>query len=109
MELIRALVEAGTPILTVEDHARIGGFGAAVVEGCNDEGLSTDNIFRLALPDHWIYQGSRTGQQVQAGIDPDTIATTALQILESAPGRRPVQVQVAGVGGSTTRPHKFGA
>ncbi|MFW6061067.1 MAG: 1-deoxy-D-xylulose-5-phosphate synthase, partial [Phycisphaeraceae bacterium] len=38
IELIRTLIESGTPILTVEDHARIGGFGTCVLEACNEHG-----------------------------------------------------------------------
>ena len=53
--LLEELIRGGTAILTVEDHARTGGFGAAVLEACNDHRLATDRIHRLAMPDRWVY------------------------------------------------------
>ena len=82
-ELIRLLVDSGLSILTVEDHHVNGGFGACVLESCNEQRLPTDGIYRLGLPDHWIYQGSRSGQLVEAGIDAVSIAARAREILRS--------------------------
>jgi 1-deoxy-D-xylulose-5-phosphate synthase len=84
IELVRALIESDTPILTVEDHHTIGGFGSCVLEACNERQLPTQNIFRLGLPDGWIYQGSRAEQLAEAGIDADGIAAKARSILEEA-------------------------
>jgi len=81
MQLIRTLIESGTPILTVEDHHVIGGFGAAVLEACNEQRLPTENIVRLGLPDRWIYQGSRAEQQAEAGIDAAGITARCRDLL----------------------------
>ena len=81
LELIRSLIESGVAILTVEDHHVIGGFGASVLEACNENGLSTDAIHRLGLPDRWIGHGSRADQQAEAGIDADGIAARAREIV----------------------------
>ena len=81
LELIKGLIASGLPILTVEDHARTGGFGACVLEACNDRQLATENIHRLGLPDRWIYQGSRAEQLAEAGIDAASIVATAREIL----------------------------
>jgi len=86
LELIKALVTSGIPILTVEDHHETGGFGTCVIEACNELGLATQSIYRLGLPDEWIYQGSRGEQQRAAGIDADGIARKLIEVLE-APGR----------------------
>jgi 1-deoxy-D-xylulose-5-phosphate synthase len=82
VELLRRLIATGRPVVTVEDHAAIGGFGSCVVEACLRERLSTDNVHILGLPDEWIYQGSRTQQQAQAGIDAAGIARSLGRILE---------------------------
>ena len=82
------LIESDVPVLTVEDHHSIGGFGACVLESCNDSGLPTDGIFRLGLPDRWIYQGSRTDQQAEAGIDADGIVRTVERVLKQAKSAR---------------------
>ena len=81
-DLLRRLLTAGTPIITVEDHSIRGGFGAAVLETCNALGLDTRLVTRMALPDQWIYQGERKEQLAEAGIDGATIARTVRAILE---------------------------
>ncbi len=88
IDLVTRLAAAGTPILTVEDHHRSGGFGAAVLEACNDRGIATERIHRLGLPDAWIYQASRAIQLDEAGISADGIARAAREILAAAPVRR---------------------
>jgi 1-deoxy-D-xylulose-5-phosphate synthase len=96
VELIGGLIAADTPILTVEDHAVIGGFGACVVDACVDRRLKTENIWRLGLPDRWIYQGSRAEQQAAAGIDTDGIVNKAREILgqiKKSKSRRRVAVR----------------
>ena len=82
-DLLRRLLTAGTPIITVEDHSIRGGFGAAVLETCNALGLDTRLVTRMALPDQWIYQGERKEQLAEAGIDGAAIARTIRAILES--------------------------
>jgi 1-deoxy-D-xylulose-5-phosphate synthase len=82
VELLRELVAAGIPILTVEDHHVTGGFGSCVVDACVDLGLATGQIHRLGLPDDWIYQGSRAEQLATAGIDADGIVDASSRILE---------------------------
>ena len=48
--LIHRLIESGTPIITVEDHAVHGGFGANVIDACNRAGLDASKIIRLGMP-----------------------------------------------------------
>ncbi|MBI3448857.1 MAG: 1-deoxy-D-xylulose-5-phosphate synthase [Acidobacteria bacterium] len=80
-DLIRRLVEAGTPIVTVEDHQVMGGFGSCVLEACNEMHLETSSISRLGLPDRFIGHGSRKDQQAEAGIDAASIAGKVREIL----------------------------
>jgi len=94
VDLIRDLIESGTPILTIEEHALAGGFGAAVLEACAEAGLATDGITRLALPDQWIHQDSRENQLAETGLDAAGIGRTIEQILrvpQAAAGRSVAQ------------------
>jgi 1-deoxy-D-xylulose-5-phosphate synthase len=68
-ELVGALLESRRPVITVEDHGLIGGFGAAVLEAAQDLGLDASRITRLGLPDALIHQDSRANQLAEAGID----------------------------------------
>jgi len=92
IDLVQLLIESDTPIVTVEDHHVIGGFGACVLEACNDRHLPTQQIYRLGLPDRWIYQGSRAEQQAEAGIDAEGIAAQVRKIVAARKSTAPRQV-----------------
>ncbi|MFM7806645.1 MAG: 1-deoxy-D-xylulose-5-phosphate synthase, partial [Planctomycetota bacterium] len=62
-----------------------GGFGSCVLEACADLGLDTRLVTRLALPDHWIYQGERREQLVEAGLDAASIARAIRTAVAAAP------------------------
>jgi len=99
IDVVRETLDAGIPMLTVEDHTLVGGFGSAVLEACNAYRVSTDNLWRLGMPEKWIYQDSRNNQLAEAGIDAAGIARKVRQIL--APTEtKPPQVEVA-----VPRPH----
>lgn len=67
--LVAALLEAGVPIVTIEDHSVVGGFGSGVLEAAQTLGLDTSGITRLGIPDAWIHQDPRARQLALAGLD----------------------------------------
>ncbi|MFG0326545.1 MAG: 1-deoxy-D-xylulose-5-phosphate synthase [Phycisphaerales bacterium JB037] len=67
--LIESLCSRGVPILTVEDHSVVGGFGSAVAEVAAELGHAGAPIVRLGIPDRWIHQDGRGRQLAEAGID----------------------------------------
>lgn len=73
-ELVASLITAGVPIVTVEDHSVVGGFGSAVVDAAQIRGLDSSRIVRLGLPDRWVYQDSRTKQLAEVGLDAEGLA-----------------------------------
>jgi 1-deoxy-D-xylulose-5-phosphate synthase len=81
--LLRRLIQAGTPIVTIEDHSVRGGFGSCVLEACNEMGLDTSRIVRMGLPDAWIGHGERAEQMADAGIDSASIARTVRSLIDS--------------------------
>ncbi len=83
VELVRYLIDSSTPVLTIEDHALAGGFGANVLCACHDEGIATDKIHRMAMPEKWIYQDSRPNQLAEAGLDAKSIARRVRAILDT--------------------------
>jgi 1-deoxy-D-xylulose-5-phosphate synthase len=99
-DLIRRLIEHHVPIVTVEDHSVIGGFGSAVVESAAEQGLSAAQVKILGIPDHWIYQDSRNKQLALAGLDTPGIAKACREAVErfgKADSRLAVQVPRATV------------
>ncbi|MCA9311461.1 MAG: 1-deoxy-D-xylulose-5-phosphate synthase, partial [Phycisphaerales bacterium] len=92
--LIRSLLERGMPILTLEDHGVVGGFGSAVLEAANRMGLDTRLITRLGLPESWIAQDSRSSQLREVGLDPASIARAIRAACDVGPlAASPVQVR----------------
>jgi 1-deoxy-D-xylulose-5-phosphate synthase len=80
--LVKSLVERGVPILTVEDHSVVGGFGTMVLEACNEVGVSSDKVFRHGMPHRWVYQASRKFQLNEVGLDATGIARRVRTVLE---------------------------
>ncbi|MFN5944460.1 MAG: transketolase C-terminal domain-containing protein [Phycisphaerae bacterium] len=68
-DVIRAALEHGLPIITLEDHGVVGGFGTAVLEAAAEMCLDASLITRLGLPDSWVYQDSRAKQLAEVGLD----------------------------------------
>ncbi|MDG2424818.1 MAG: 1-deoxy-D-xylulose-5-phosphate synthase [Phycisphaerales bacterium] len=94
-ELIKGLLERKIPIITIEDHGIHGGFGAAVIEAATEMDLDTSLVHRMALPDAWIYQGSRTGQLEEAGLDLDSVVETIQTCLQKTTKASPAAQAVA--------------
>ncbi len=82
-DLVQELIESNIPILTVEDHAVVGGFGSSVLEECNDRRLPTHDVHRLGMPQRWIYQDSRDNQLAQCGLDAAGIARKVREMLDT--------------------------
>lgn len=73
-ELITSLLRRRIPVITIEDHSVVGGFGSAVLEAAQACGLDASGVTRLGLPDRWVYQDSRTKQTLEVGLDAASLA-----------------------------------
>ncbi|GJM18396.1 MAG: 1-deoxy-D-xylulose-5-phosphate synthase 1 [Phycisphaeraceae bacterium] len=89
-DLIRDLVSRGIPVLTIEDHSVVGGFGSAVLEACSAMGLDASGVRVLGIPDGWVLQDSRADQLAETGLDAAGIARALRHLVgASAKGTRP--------------------
>jgi 1-deoxy-D-xylulose-5-phosphate synthase len=94
-DMVRTLCEKKIPVVTVEDHGVVGGFGACYLEAAADMHLDASRTIRLALPDSWIMQDSRAKQLSEAGLDAAGIARAARQAVEQFGAKtKPSAVQV---------------
>jgi 1-deoxy-D-xylulose-5-phosphate synthase len=59
VDLAATLVRRHPWVLTVEDHAAMGGFGSAVLESLSLRGEDTNKVKIHAIPDRWIQHGER--------------------------------------------------
>jgi 1-deoxy-D-xylulose-5-phosphate synthase len=82
-ELLAELLENGKPVILVEDHSKVGGFGSAVFELAQARGLSTRHVVHLGLPqDELIPYASRDWQLEKTGLDALGIARSVRDALE---------------------------
>jgi 1-deoxy-D-xylulose-5-phosphate synthase len=87
-ELLRSELPKYDIVCTLEDHAIAGGFGSAVVEFANDDGLNLrTTIKRFGVEDHFVPHGTQAEQHAMNGYDARSIAR---YILEHAHARRKV-------------------
>ena len=80
---IAGRIAAGTPMLVIEDHSRIGGFGAAVLELAAERGLNAAGVRLLGIPDRFVPHASRQEQLKEVGLDMQTIAETVKNLIDS--------------------------
>lgn len=72
-ELLQEVGALGCPVVTVEDGARTGGMGSAVMEWMSDHGY-VPRIMRLGIPDHFVEHGKVEELKTLCGLDIDNIA-----------------------------------
>lgn len=80
--LILDLVRNHKLIVTVEDHALMGGFGSAVIELVTEEREDAGKVIRMGIPDRFIEHGPRNLILKNIGLDEDGIADKFIATLE---------------------------
>jgi len=83
----RALTECSV-VLTVEEGTLEGGFGSAVLELANSDGIGAAHVCRLGLPDRFVEHGERTELLESLGLLANGIADSARGMISRfAPNR----------------------
>ncbi len=86
--MLKEVFLRGRPIITVEDHSVINGFGTAVVEYAQQHRLDARLLTRVGIPDRFIKHASRGEQLKDIGLDAAGIASTvraAIDEMQIAP------------------------
>ena len=79
-ELFDNLARRNQLIVTVEDHAIIGGFGSAVVEQVSDSDLAGNcSVLRLGIPDKFIDHGTQDQLYKLCGFDVQSIVKAVVE------------------------------
>ena len=82
-ELICEWAEKTGRVVTVEENAKAGGFGSAVLELLNRRGLSGPRVKILGLPDRFIEHGGQERLRHLTGVDAAAISAAALELVKS--------------------------
>ncbi len=64
-------------VITIEENAGMGGFGSAVLESANRQGLNTERFRILAIPDEFVEHGDRDELLAELGLDADGLVRAA--------------------------------
>jgi 1-deoxy-D-xylulose-5-phosphate synthase len=74
-------ISSGTPMLVIEDHAKTGGIGSAILELASERRLDASNVRLCGIPDRYISQASRQAQLQEVGLDADTLVQMTLDMI----------------------------
>ncbi len=83
LEMVRESLTDGKFVVTIEEGAKMGGFGSAFIECAVSEQLDTRSIRVLALPDEFIEHGDRGDLFDQHGLSVPKIAETCRTMMNS--------------------------
>lgn len=68
-------------IVTMEDHALMGGVGSALLEMINEHQLESGELIRIGIPDDFVTYMSREDQFKSLGMDGESVAQRVLKSL----------------------------
>jgi 1-deoxy-D-xylulose-5-phosphate synthase len=80
--LILGQARATGRIVTVEENVLQGGFGSAVLELLQDNGMSQVKVKRIGIPDQYIEQGTQAQLRKDVGIDAEGIIKTVQAFMQ---------------------------
>lgn len=76
-ETILPLVDRMPFVITIEEGTLEGGFGSALLEACNADGIDTRNVIRMGIPDRFIEHAERGELLAELGLDVDGLCRAA--------------------------------
>jgi 1-deoxy-D-xylulose-5-phosphate synthase len=82
--MLSRVLRPGHAVLTIEDHSLQYGFGSAVAEHAVAQGLPTQWLVRLGMPDRLVAHATRKEQLTEVGLDPAGIAASARHAIRKA-------------------------
>jgi 1-deoxy-D-xylulose-5-phosphate synthase len=81
VDLIAGVARRVPRIITVEENVRQGGFGSAVLEALNDQGITQVAVERLGVPDIFVEHGAPDVLRAKYGLDADGIVKAAARLM----------------------------
>ena len=87
-DLVARFCQQGSKVLTVEEGSLAGGFGSAIMETCQELGITGVEFDRIGIADVYVHHGSQDILRAEHDLHPEGIAERARRL----------------VGGTTARP-----
>ncbi|MGC8907868.1 MAG: 1-deoxy-D-xylulose-5-phosphate synthase [Desulfomonilaceae bacterium] len=93
-ELLSSAAAKTGVVVTVEEGILAGGFGSAVLELFQDQGLADVRVSRLGIPDKFIEHGTREELLEELGLTPLGIADQCKKMMGSGAARKHLRINV---------------
>ena len=84
VELLCSIAAAARRVITVEENVLMGGFGSAVSECLDKQGLAHVPVHRIALPETFVLHGKRDALLRQCGLDTDGIFANVREFVRTS-------------------------
>jgi len=81
-ELIARFCKPGSKVITVEEGSLAGGFGAAVMERCEQLGITGVDFHRIGIPDEYVHHGAQDVLRAQYDLHAEGIAKRAKEAFD---------------------------
>ncbi len=83
VDLIAGVARRVPRIITVEENVRQGGFGSAVLEALNEQGVTHVAVERLGVPDIFVEHASPDVLRAKYGLDADGIVKAVARLMRT--------------------------
>jgi len=84
-DLLKEIAKTHDVIITVEENTIVGGFGSAVLEELNRQGLlNTVKVVNLGLPDSFVEHGNQNLLREKVGLLPEKLAQNIIKYMQIA-------------------------
>jgi 1-deoxy-D-xylulose-5-phosphate synthase len=83
-ELITKYCQPNSAVITVEEGSLAGGFGAAVMERCEQLGIHDVRFHRIGIPDEYVHHGSQDVLRAQYDLHAEGIAKRVREFVGSS-------------------------
>jgi 1-deoxy-D-xylulose-5-phosphate synthase len=90
-ELIAKYCQPYSAVITVEEGSLAGGYGAAVMERCEQLGIRDVRFHRIGIPDEYVHHGTQDVLRAQYDLHAAGIAKRVKEFVQ-APQRDPAQL-----------------
>jgi len=97
-ELITRFCTMFARVITVEEGSLAGGFGAAIMERCEQLGLDGARFHRIGIPDEYVHHGAQDVLRAQYDLDAPGIARRVRDFLDGKYMHEPPPRQMKTIG-----------
>ncbi|HEX7708513.1 MAG TPA: 1-deoxy-D-xylulose-5-phosphate synthase [Thermoanaerobaculia bacterium] len=80
-DLVKKYCKPFSSVITVEEGSLAGGFGAAIMERCEQLGLNDVRFHRIGIPDEYVHHGSQDVLRAQYDLHAEGIANRVRKFL----------------------------